>query len=109
MGDSPELVVERQIGAYNAHDLEAFLDTYAEDVEIERPGGEVTVGREAMAGRYGQLFAAGQCRAEITGRMCQGEWVVDHETAHGLGSEPVRVIVAYRVRDGVIDRVRFMA
>ena len=109
MGDSPELVVERQIAAYNAHDLEAFLATYAEDVRIERNTGEVTVGREAMSGRYGQIFAAGLCRAEITARICQGEWVVDHETAHGLGPEPVRVIVAYRVRGGAIDRVRFMA
>src|SRR5688572_9606731 len=88
-GDVPELVVQRQIAAYNAHDLEAFLATYAEDVELERSDGDVTVGREAMADRYGQLFAAGRCRAEVSGRMRQGEWIVDHETAHGLGPEPV--------------------
>jgi hypothetical protein len=109
MADSPELVVERQIAAYNAHDLTAFLATYAEDVQIERDNGEVSVGRETVAERYRRLFAEGRCHAEISARMCQGEWVVDHETAYGLGSEPVRVIVAYRVRGGVIDRVRFMA
>lgn len=107
--DDCEMVVERQIAAYNAHDLEAFLATYAEDVQFERGNGEVSVGRETMASRYGELFAAGRCRAEITARMRQGEWIVDHETAYGLGPEPVRVIVAYRVRGGVIDRVRFMA
>lgn len=106
--DTPEVVVERQLAAYNAHDLEAFLATYAEDVELER-GDEVFVGIEAMRARYGPIFAAGRCRAVISARMRQGEWIVDHETAYGLGPEPVEVLVAYRVRGGVIDRVRFMA
>lgn len=104
----PEAVVERQLAAYNSHDLEAFLATYAEDVELER-GGEVFVGLEAMRARYGPIFAAGRCRAVIGARMRQGEWIVDHETAHGLGPDPIVVLVAYRVRGGVIDRVRFMA
>jgi len=106
--DSVEAVVDRQIEAYNAHDLEAFVATYAEDVQLERHN-EVTVGREALAARYGPIFAAGRCHAVITARMREGEWIVDHEIAHGLGPEPVKVIVAYRVRGGVIDRVRFMA
>ncbi len=33
--------------------------------------------------------------------------MIDHETAHGLADEPVRVLVAYRVRAGLIDRVHF--
>lgn len=37
----------------------------------------------------------------------EGDWVIDHETAHGLADEPVRVLVAYRVRAGLIDRVHF--
>lgn len=106
--DEPETVVQRQLEAYNAHDLEAFLATYAEDIELERHN-EVSVGLEAMRARYGPIFAAGRCRAEISARMRQGEWVVDHETAYGLGPEPISVLVAYRVRGGVIDRVRFMA
>jgi len=101
-------VVDRQIEAYNAHDLEAFLATYADDVQLERHD-EVSVGREAMIARYAPIFAAGRCHAVITARMREGEWIVDHETAHGLDPEPVKVIVAYRVRGGVIDRVRFMA
>jgi hypothetical protein len=106
--DSPEAVVQRQLEAYNAHDLEAFLATYAEDVQLERHDG-VSVGLEAMRARYGPIFAAGRCRAEISARMRQGEWIVDRETAYGVLPEPIKVLVAYRVRGGVIDRVRFMA
>ena len=105
---APEAVVQRQVEAYNAHDLEAFLATFAEDVQLERHDA-VTEGIEAMRARYGPIFAAGRCRAEIVARMRQGDWVVDHEIAYGLGPEPVRVLAAYRVRGGVIDRVRFMA
>ena len=106
--DEPEAVVRRQLEAYNAHELEAFLATYAQDVQLERDG-EVTVGLLALAERYGPIFAEGRCRAEVTARMRQGEWVVDHETVHGLWPEPIRGIVAYRVRGGVIDLVRFMS
>jgi len=30
---SPEVVIQRQLDAYNAHDLEAWLATYAEDAQ----------------------------------------------------------------------------
>ncbi|MCC9311852.1 hypothetical protein LN042_33140 [Kitasatospora sp. RB6PN24] len=46
---------------------------------------------------------------EIVGRLAEGDWVVDHEIAHGVAEQPVRVLVAYRVRDGLIDLVRFLA
>lgn len=101
-------VVDRQLAAYNAHDLDAFLATYAADVEVEGRDGGTTTGLSAVAARYGDLFAQGRCRAEISARVCEGAWVVDRETAHGLGDEPITVLVAYRVRNGLIDRVRFM-
>ncbi|TQF01521.1 hypothetical protein E6W39_03775 [Kitasatospora acidiphila] len=37
-----------------------------------------------------------------------GDWVVDHEIAHGVAEQPIRVSVGYRVRDGLIDLVRFL-
>ncbi|MFF8815687.1 nuclear transport factor 2 family protein [Streptomyces pactum] len=64
-------------------------------------------GREELRAGYAEQFAQGRCRAEITARLIQGDWVIDHETAYGVADEPVRVLVAYRVRDGLIDTVRF--
>ncbi|MFJ8045548.1 nuclear transport factor 2 family protein [Kitasatospora sp. NPDC096147] len=106
--NDPQQVVERQLTAYNAHDLDAFLATYAEQVEVNRRGGDPLRGREALREVYGPQFAAGRCRAEILGRLTEGDWVVDHELAHGVAAEPVRVLVAYRVRAGLIDRVDFL-
>jgi hypothetical protein len=104
----PGAVVERQLAAYNAHDIDAFAATYAPDVVVRRRDGGELRGRDALREQYTGQFAQRRCRAEIVGRLTEGEWVVDHEVAHGLGDGPVRVLVAYRVRDGLIDRVDFL-
>ncbi|MFD7027322.1 nuclear transport factor 2 family protein [Streptomyces sp. NPDC059917] len=104
----PRDVVERQLAAYNGHDIDAFAATYAEDVTVRRSDGSRLRGRQALRDKYAAQFAEGRCRAEIVGRLVEGDWVVDHEIAHGLADEPVRVLVAYRVREGLIDRVDFL-
>ncbi|MFF3002473.1 nuclear transport factor 2 family protein [Kitasatospora sp. NPDC057940] len=105
----PRDVVEQQLAAYNSHDIDAFVATYAEDITIHRADGTRLQGRQALRDRYSGQFAKGRCRAEIVGRLSEGDWVVDHEVAHGLADEPVRVLVAYRVREGLIDRVDFLS
>lgn len=105
--NEPSTIVERQLDAYNTHDLEAFVNTYAADVRIDRRDGSQIIGREALRDAYADQFSAGRCRAEIAARMAEGDWVIDHEMAHGLADEPIRVLVAYRVRGGLIDRVHF--
>lgn len=104
----PQQVVEQQLAAYNRHDLDAFVATYAPDVRVARRDGSVLEGRAALRDTYAGQFAAGRCRAEIVGRLTEGDWVVDHEVAHGVADTPVRVLVAYRVRAGLIDRVDFL-
>jgi hypothetical protein len=106
--DSPVRVVERQIAAYNTHDLDAFAATYTKDIRVVRRDGSEALGREALRETYAPQFAEGRCRAEIVGRLAEGDWVVDHEVAHGVADEPVRLLVAYRVRGGLIDRVEFL-
>ncbi|MBO0915138.1 nuclear transport factor 2 family protein [Streptomyces laculatispora] len=105
---TPETIVERQLAAYNSHDLEAFAATYAPDVCINRRSGDRLLGRDAVREAYADIFAKGRCRAEIVGRLTEGDWVVDHEIAHGITDDPLRVLVAYRVRDGLIDHVDFL-
>ncbi|MDJ0382330.1 nuclear transport factor 2 family protein [Streptomyces sp. G-G2] len=102
---TPEIIVERQLAAYNSHDLEAFAATYAPDVCVNRSSGDPLLGRDAVREAYADMFAKGCCRAEIVGRLTEGDWVVDHEIAHGVADEPVRLLVSYRVRGGLIDRV----
>ncbi|MFF0793412.1 nuclear transport factor 2 family protein [Streptomyces spiralis] len=103
------VAVDRQLHAYNAHDLEAFTAAYAPDVLVEGPGDNRLRGRHALRAAYARQFQEARCRAEVLARLTEGDWVVDHELAHGLADAPLRMLVAYRVRDGLIDRVTFLA
>jgi hypothetical protein len=105
----PRAVVEQQLAAYNSHDIDAFAATYAEDVVVHRRDGSQLQGRRALRDKYAGQFADGRCRAEVLARLSEGDWVVDHELAHGIGDDPIRVLVAYRVREGLIDRVDFLS
>ena len=54
----PESVVQTQLDAYNAHDLDAFVATYAEDVELfEHPSTLLASGHAQLRERYAPRFA----------------------------------------------------
>jgi hypothetical protein len=104
-------LAQRQLDAYNDHDVEAFARCYAEDVEVLRlPGGEaVATGREELRRVYGDLFAKQPGRrADLVNRMECGRFCVDHERVHDGPGTPVRWAVAvYEVEAGLIRRVWF--
>ena len=106
---APVEVVSRQLEAYNRHDLEAFLSTFAPNVQMVGRDGTVLSGRRALREAYGPRLKDRRCRAEIVNRIAEGSWVVDHEIAHGIEPEPIRVLAAYRVFEGLIAEVRFLA
>ncbi|GAA0944585.1 nuclear transport factor 2 family protein [Nonomuraea longicatena] len=109
MSTTPAALAQRQLDAYNAHDLDAFVACYAEDVVV-LSGDEVAGrGRAFLRERYTAQFAARTCRADLLGRMEAGEWAVDHEHAVGTSRGEAVLMVAYRVRGGLIDRVVFMS
>ncbi len=104
--------VQRQLEAYNARDVDAFVACYAQDVVIEdADGGLQMTGREQMRKRYGELFeAAPDLRAEIPSRIRVGSYVVDEErvSGHPRGGD-IHAVAIYRLNhEGLIDRVRFL-
>ena len=109
---SAETVVQRQVEAYNARDIEAFLSFYADDVVVRRlPSGEVAWdGKEAMRPRYAKRFADNpELLCTVTQRIVHGDWIVDHELVTGVEGRPrVRAVVTYEVRDGLIRNVWFL-
>ena len=101
-----EEIVQRQFEAYNARDLERFLPLFAEDARLYRPPDPepAVVGREALAEFYRtRRFNQPDLRAELIHRTTLGSTVMDHERIHGLGEEPVEMVMAYQVRDGLIQ------
>jgi hypothetical protein len=103
--------VEKQVEAYNAGDVEAFVACYSQEVVFEDADGQLqAAGRDAMRERYGELFAkAPNLHADIPARIRVGSYVVDEERVSGLPSGDIHVVAIYRLNDeGLIDRVRFL-
>lgn len=101
-------VVQRQLDAYNAHDLPSFVATYGDDVEVYRAPSTTPAisGKRALGEFYGtSRFNLPGLRAEVLHRSVVGNKVVDHERITGLREEPVEAIAVYLVKDGLIRTV----
>ena len=110
---TPLAVVQRQLNAYNAGNLDVFVNCYAPDVRSLRyETGEVLLrGRDAFRERYGRLFEQNpklHCRLE--NRIVHGDVIIDHEHVTGLAGrdEPLKAVAIYEVKDGLIQTVRFV-
>lgn len=104
-------LVQRQLEAYNAQDLEAFLATYAPDCVICDLNGVVTQnGREDIRARYSAMFAQyPQNKARLVSRMNLGDVVIDHEDVmRGPDGPHLEAIAIYTVKNGLIARVDFV-
>ena len=111
IGGVPDDAVQRQVDAYNAHDLGTFVACYAEAVVIEdADGGVLASGREQMRERYRSLFESlPNVHAEIPVRIRVGSYVVDEERVSGGPDGDLHAVAIYRIDgDGLIDRVRFL-
>jgi hypothetical protein len=102
------LVVQRQLDAYNAHDIEAFAATYSDEVEVYRmPSTAPTTSGKLKLREFYQnsRFNLPKLHAEILHRSVVGNKVVDHERITGLRDEPYETVVVYLVHDGLIHKV----
>lgn len=109
---SAEAVVQAQVEAYNARDIDAFLATYTDDAELFDFGGAARCrGKEEMRVRYTQRFSDPILHARIAQRIVMGHTVIDHERVYNTFPEGPGVLDAvaiYEVREGKIARVTFI-
>jgi hypothetical protein len=108
--DSPEQIVQKQVEAYNRHDLESFLGFYAPDVKLyDFPDQERSSGLDAMRKTYGKLFADNpDLKVDIPKRIAQGDTVIDQEFIFVNENRRGRAVAIYRVKDGKIVAVWFV-
>jgi hypothetical protein len=106
---SPEELADQQLIAYNAHNLEAFLVPYAEDVEIyDLTSNKLQVkGKEAMRKQYAFLNNIGTLHCNLLNRIVQGNIVIDHEEILLDGGKRVYGVAIYETENGKIRRVWF--
>lgn len=106
----PEHVVQQQLNAYNLHDIDAFMETYSDDVELYAfPDKLMGKGKEAMRKDYQSMFQqVKDLHCEVTKRIIQGNTVIDHETVSGFGPKSMKAIAIYVVEKGKITKVYFI-
>ena len=110
MAKGPVEVVEEQLEAYNARDLDRFAATYSGDIRIYRlPATEPTiVGQAQLREVYAKRFASPDLHATIVNRIVMGNKVVDHERVVGIEAQPIEAVAAYEVAEGLIRAVWFL-
>jgi len=110
---NPEPVVQRQLDAYNARDLDRFVAQYSDDVQLFRPPEPQPVlsGKTAMAEHYAtKRFNLPGLHATLVNRMVLGNKVIDHERITGIGNAPIDAAVVFEVNpQGLICKVWFFS
>ncbi len=104
-------VVQAQLDAYNAKDLEALLKTYAPDAEHYTLHGDLLAkGRAQLRSRFLARFAEPNLHAKLVSRIVVGNTVTDAELItrdfpEGLGT--LEMLCIYEVVDGHIHKASF--
>lgn len=107
--DSPAKIVQKQLDAYNARDIDAFMATYSNDITlINFPNKELLKGQEKMRISYASYFeTTPDLNCKIKNRIVIGNKVIDEEyiTANGQNFSAVAI---YEVENGKISKVTFI-
>jgi hypothetical protein len=109
---SPEVVVQRQLDAYNAKDLDAWLATYAPEAkQYEHPGKLLASGHAEIRARTSPRFAEPNLHAKLIKRTVMGSVVIDHEDVTRTfpeGPGNVELVCIYLVDQGLIQSASFV-
>jgi hypothetical protein len=109
---APEAVVQRQLDAYNAHDLEGWLATYAQDArQFEFPATLLAAGHAEIRARMAPRLEDPLVHARLLKRSVMGGIVVDHEEVTRTfpeGPGRVGLVCIYEVRAGKIQNASFV-
>jgi putative hydrolase of HD superfamily len=108
---SPLAVVQAQLDAFNAKDIDALMRTYAPDAEQFALHGErLAQGHDELRPRYAARFTEPDLYARLLSRTVMGNWVTDLELItrnfpEGVGT--LEMLCIYEVVDGRIRRASF--
>lgn len=105
----PETIVQKQLEAYNARDINGFLATYAKNVQMfDLSTKTTTEGQAKMREGYSGFFeSTTDLNCEIKNRIVIGNVVIDEEFITMNGNY-FSAIAVYEVENGKIAKVTFL-
>ncbi len=108
VSSKPEEIVQKQLDAYNARDVEALLRIYADDAQMfEHPSRLLAAGSAELRERFVSRFKEPDLYAALRQRMVMGEIVVDHEHVtrnFPEGRGQIELVMIYQVQNGRIAK-----
>ena len=109
---SPEAVVQKQLEAYNARDLDALMATYAEDAQqFEHPSKLLASGAAQIRERSALRLQEPNLHATLLQRTIMGNIVIDRETVTRTFSDgpgTIELIAIYEVQSRRIAKAWFI-
>ena len=97
------------MNAYNARNLEAFLEPYAKDVELYIfPDKLVSRGKEKMRKDYLDDFKNQSVHCEVKERIVQGNVIIDKESVFGVEDKTLESTAIYHIENDKIKKVYFI-
>ena len=106
--DPVAAVVQRQLDAYNAKELDVLVSIYADDAQLfEHPATLLASGRAQLRERFAARFNEPNLHAQLLNRMVMGNVVVDHELVTRTfpeGPGTIELIMLYEVANGRIAK-----
>ena len=104
----PAGVIQRQIDAYNAKDIDALMALYAPEADMyEHPSTLLCRGIAQHRSRFLERFKEPNLHAVVKHRTVLGSIVIDHEIVNRTfpeGPGTIEVVILYEVKDGKITR-----
>lgn len=107
--DTPRDLAQRQLNAYNLRNIDAFLEPYADDVEIYTFPNKLSFkGKDIMRKKYIPLFEKiPNLHCQVTERIVKGNIVIDKEVVT-VKNRTVEAIAIYHIENGKIKKVYFV-
>lgn len=109
---SPASLIQQQLDAYNARNLDAWLSTYASDAkQFEFPQTLLASGHDQIRTRSASRFEEPNLHARLLHRTVLGNVVIDHERVTRTfpeGTGTLELLAIYEVRDGKIQSGSFV-
>jgi hypothetical protein len=110
---SPEAVVQRQLDAYNARDIDALIAIYATDAQMfEHPAKLLASGSATLRERFLARFNEPNLYAYLLKRVVMGNMVIDHERVTRTfpeGPGTVELVMIYEVENDKIAKAWMIA
>jgi hypothetical protein len=110
--NDPAAVVQRQLDAYNARDIDALMATYADDArQFEHPAKLLASGSAQLRERTLARFQEPNLHAHLLHRIVSGNTVIDHENVTRTfpeGRGQIELVAIYEVQNGRIANAWFI-